>query len=54
MSRVPFLLAGMVAWSVLRTGAGLNNDCRLATYPLVVAEDGTIRLAATADSLVQA
>ena len=38
----------------LRTGAGLNNDCRLATYPLVVAEDGTIRLAATADTLVQA
>ena len=38
----------------LRTGAGLNSDCRLATYRLAVAEDGTIRLADRPETLMQA
>ena len=38
----------------LRTGAGLNNECRITTYPLTVDEDGTIHLAAMPAQLVQA
>ena len=32
----------------LRTGAGLNSDCRIAVYPVSVGEDGWIRVTAPA------
>ncbi len=38
----------------LRTGAGLNTDCRIATYPVALAEDGSILLAVQPADLVQA
>jgi nitrite reductase [NAD(P)H] small subunit len=38
----------------LETGAGINTECRIATYPVAVGEDGTIRLGAEAAELIQA
>ena len=38
----------------LRTGAGLNTDCRITTYPLTLGEDGTILLAMQPAELLQA
>ena len=38
----------------LRTGAGLNSECRIATYPLSVDADGIIRLAGPPEMLRQA
>ena len=38
----------------LRTGAGLNTECRITTYPVKVQEDGVILLAAAPQELVQA
>ena len=37
----------------LRTGAGRNTDCRIATYPLILGEDGTILLAMHPEELLQ-
>jgi nitrite reductase (NADH) small subunit len=34
----------------LRTGAGLNNDCRLTVYPVTLGEDGAILLASIASA----
>ena len=38
----------------LRTGAGLNTDCRITTYPLTLGEDGVILLAMQPAALTQA
>jgi nitrite reductase (NADH) small subunit len=38
----------------LRTGAGLGSQCRIATYPVTLGEDGIIRLAVSPAELVQA
>ena len=38
----------------LRTGAGINTECRIATYPVTLGADGTILLAVQPHELVQA
>jgi len=38
----------------LRTGGGVNTDCRITTYPVSLSEDGTIHLGMEAGALVQA
>ena len=38
----------------LRTGAGLNTDCRIITYPLTLDDDGTILLTMQPAELMQA